>query len=74
MASTDCHRSCSNGRKTSKSANIIQSIEEVWHSSGAEGHNKIPPQIPEKECFSLSVFCASHHPDALLVSHLETRT
>ena len=48
-----------------------------WSKSGmfrSQRHNKISRQMPEKECFSLSVFCASHHPDALLVSHLDTRT
>jgi hypothetical protein len=55
-------------------ANVIQSIEEslVWFRS--QRHNKISRQMPEKEYFSLSVFCASHDLDAVYVSHLETRT
>jgi hypothetical protein len=56
-------------------AKVIQPSEEKSGiCSGAEGTGKIWRQMPQKECFSLSMFCGSHDPDALYVSHLEMRT
>ena len=63
-----------NWKQNVEIANVIQSIEESLAMFRSQRHNKISRQIPEKECFSLSALCASHHPDAVYVSHLETRT
>jgi hypothetical protein len=62
-----------NWKQNVEIANVIQSIEKVWYVQEPKAEYDLASDA-EKECFSLSALYASHHPDAVYVTHLETRT